>query len=559
MEINMFKLTVRSVLALVVIIIAGVVFALEPIAKWAIESEGSKAVGAKVNVDSVDIKLYPTHVALNGLTVANPEEPMRNLLESEKVSADVDLKALLKKQVIADQVLLSGLQMYTERSTPGTLDGSMPPPKPEPENNGLPGITLPDANAIVAEEQAAIQAEVDDIQQGFSALEDRWQDKSANVPDEAKLDEFRQRWEELKEKNMIERIAGTKELRDDIKAELKQFKGLKSDLSNDIAEAKSLSLRAANLPADQSKRIMSKYGIDQGTEGFVRFLVGDEAANFVQRGLTLYKETMAGLAEKPDAEPAPEGGELPVNILIREILIDGYQVIGGEKLAYSGSINDVTDKQDYWNKPITMALQGGMEEKSQLVIDGIFDQRNDTLKSVFNMGLKQLALAGVSLSDNPQLPLLLEKGIADINANFKVDGDNLSGSVAGLVKQASLLVADMLDNSEATNNPTTQRLASALKGVNKLVMNMNVNGSVDDPIVKLKSNLDSILGDVLGEELKGRLKEVEGDVKTKLQAKYGDELGSLQEKRDLLGEYQTLLGDREAAMQALMEELASRL
>ena len=122
----MLKWIPRVLLLLVVLVIATVLFAMEPIAKWAIESEGSKAVGARVTVDSVDIKLYPTHVALNGLTVANPQEPMRNLLESERISADVDTKALLKQQVIADQVLLSGLQLYTERSTPGTLDGSMP-------------------------------------------------------------------------------------------------------------------------------------------------------------------------------------------------------------------------------------------------------------------------------------------------------------------------------------------------------------------------------------------------------------------------------------------------
>ena len=82
----MMKWILRGLLLLVVIIVATVAFALEPIAKWAIESEGSKAVGAKVNVDDVDIQLYPTHVALYGLTVANPNEPMSNLLESEKVS-----------------------------------------------------------------------------------------------------------------------------------------------------------------------------------------------------------------------------------------------------------------------------------------------------------------------------------------------------------------------------------------------------------------------------------------------------------------------------------------
>lgn len=546
----MFKRIMQGIVVLLVVAVVGVVFALEPIAKFMIEREGSKQVGARVDVDSVDISFYPTHVALNGLTVANPQEPMRNLLQSEKVSADVDAKALFKMQVIADQVLLSGLQMYTERSTPGTLDGSMPPAKDD-SASGMPNISLPDPSALLAEEQATIQAEVTDIQTGFSQIESRWKTKSEKVPDQAQFDQYKQRWDELKNKNVIERIAGAKELRDDIKAELRQFDNLKEDLSNDSAAVKSLSARAVNLPADQSKRMMSKYGLDQGSEGMLRFLLGDEVNALVQRGLSLYQETMGNMANKEEPAPSSEpAAELPVNILIRKILIDGYQVIGGEKLAYSGEINDVTDKQDYWNKPITMALRGGMEQQSQLVIDGIFDQRNNTVKSVFNMALKQLALSGVSLSQSPELPLQLEKGIADIAANFSIDGDNLKGSVAGLVNQAKLLVAQT-----ATSNKTATLLAAALEDVSKLVMDLSVNGTVNEPAIKLKSNLDSILGDVLGAELKSQLDDVQEKLKTKLSADYGPQMAKFQDKQNMLGQYQDLLGDREAALKALMKEM----
>jgi uncharacterized protein (TIGR03545 family) len=546
----MLKRIMQGIVVLLVIAVVGVVFALEPIAKFMIEHEGSKQVGAQVDVDSVNISFYPTHVTLNGLTVANPQEPMRNLLQSEKVSADLDAKALFKMQVIADQVLLSGLQMYTERSTPGTLDGSMPPAKDE-SASAMPSISLPDPSALLAEEKATIQAEVTDIQNGFSEIEARWKIKSEKVPEQVQFDQYKQRWDELKDKNVIERIAGAKELRDDIKAELRQFDNLKEDLSTDSATVNSLSSRAANLPAEQSKRMMSKYGLDQGSEGMLRFLLGDEVNALVQRGLSLYQETIGKIASKEEAAPSSEPAtELPVNILIRKILIDGYQVIGGEKLAYSGEINDVTDKQDYWNKPITMALRGGMEQQSQLVIDGIFDQRNDTVKSVFNMALKQLALSGVSLSQSPELPLQLEKGIADIAANFSIDGDNLKGSVAGLVNQAKLLVAQT-----ATNNKTATLLATALEDVSKLVMDLSVNGTVNEPAIKLKSNLDRILGDVLGAELKSQLGDVQEKLKTKLSADYGPQIAKFQDKQNLLGQYQDLLGDREAALRALIKEM----
>ncbi len=548
----MMKWILRGLLLLVVIVIATVVFALEPIAKWAIESEGSKAVGAKVAVDRVDIQLYPTHLALHGLTVANPNEPMRNLIESETVSAQVDSAALLKRQFIADQVLLSGMQMATQRSTPGTLDGSMPPAKPE-SSAGLPTIHLPDASAMLAEEQAIIQAEVADIEQGFKALDDKWQNKSQTLPKQQRLDEFKARWEQLKNKNAFERIAGAKQLRDDIKAELKQFSGLNRELAEDINTATSLSARAAKLPAAQSQRILSKYGVDQGAEGMLRMLLGDDASQFVQRGLTLYKQTVGELAasDAPAKSQPESGGELPVSILIREVLIDGFQMVGEQKLAYSGTINDITDSL---SEPIAMKLQGGVEQQAQLLIDGLFKQQGDAVKADLSMTLKQLLLSGISLSQSPQLPLQLQQGLADVAAKFSVDGSDLSGSVNGLVSQAKLLLS-----SAGQQNATAQRLAKALEGVSQLAMDMKVGGSVDNPIIKLKSNLDRILGDVLGEEVKGRLKEIEGELKTDIQSKYGSELSQLQEKRELLASYQSLLGDREAALNALMQELAKKM
>jgi uncharacterized protein (TIGR03545 family) len=311
--------------------------------------------------------------------------------------------------------------------------------------------------------------------------------------------------------------------------------------------------RAARLPAAQSQRIMSKYGVDQGSDGMLRFLLGDDATKFVQRGLTLYKQTMGELAAKESSAPSDPAGssELPVSILIREVLIDGYQMVGEQKLAYNGKIEDITDKLE---KPIAMKLQGGVEEQAQLLIDGLFKQQNDAMSANLSMTLKQLLLSGIALSQSPQLPLQLEQGLADIAANFSLNGDDLSGSVKGLVNQAKILVA-----SAGGENPTAQRLARALEGVSKLVMDMRVNGSVDDPIVKLKSNLDSILGDVLGEELKGQLKELEASLKSDIQNKYGSELNQLQEKRELLASYKDLLGDREAAMEALMQELARKM
>ena len=56
-------------------------------------------------------------------------------------------------------------------------------------------------------------------------------------------------------------------------------------------------------------------------------------------------------------------------------------------------------------------------------------------------------------------------------------------------------------------------------------------------------------------EIKAKLSEVEDELKTKLSSDYGPQMAKLKEKQNILGEYQELLGNREAALQALMKEM----
>ena len=54
--------------------------------KTQVEEAGTGAVGAKVELDSVDLTLFPAGLTLTRLQVTDPKEPMTNAVEIAQVS-----------------------------------------------------------------------------------------------------------------------------------------------------------------------------------------------------------------------------------------------------------------------------------------------------------------------------------------------------------------------------------------------------------------------------------------------------------------------------------------
>ena len=143
-----------------------------PLIEWSIESAGSLAVGAKVELDSVDLDLSPVTLELNRLQVTNPNEPMRNMTEAGRIEMALDGYALMRRQFIAETMAVEGLRFDTERSESGAIERSGSESAEEDDQEGeegydvssaLPGLEPPDPNRIVDEERERLRAKVDEF------------------------------------------------------------------------------------------------------------------------------------------------------------------------------------------------------------------------------------------------------------------------------------------------------------------------------------------------------------------------------------------------------------
>ena len=118
----------------------------------------TRANGAEVNLEDLDISVLTGAVSASGIQVTDPEKPINNQLSVDKVASDVSLYNLLLGKLVMEQVEVSDVKFNQKRSTPGEVvepDVQQKPPvfdpcdfKLEPADLSKLATYLKDAKAL---------------------------------------------------------------------------------------------------------------------------------------------------------------------------------------------------------------------------------------------------------------------------------------------------------------------------------------------------------------------------------------------------------------------------
>lgn len=81
----------------------------------------TKANGAEVNVENIDLSLLTGKFVASGIQVTDPEKPENNQVVIGKVSADANVYDLLCGKVVVNELELSNVQFDTAREKPGEV------------------------------------------------------------------------------------------------------------------------------------------------------------------------------------------------------------------------------------------------------------------------------------------------------------------------------------------------------------------------------------------------------------------------------------------------------
>ena len=126
--------------------------------------------------------------------------------------------------------------------------------------------------------------------------------------------------------------------------------------------------------------------------------------------------------------------------------------------------------------------------KSLILRGNLNHIRPDKTHDRINLQAIAYKLPRLPLSEQPEWPVALEGGLADIKIRAGIKGEALRASVKGSLRSLRISAGKPNDS-----NILTKALSSAITGISRLSVRADITGTTDTYNVKITSDLDRVL------------------------------------------------------------------
>jgi uncharacterized protein (TIGR03545 family) len=390
---------------------------MNPLLERALEAGLEAVFEARSDVDNFKLKLLGFSVGIDRITVANRDDPMRNLFETGRMRFRLRPQAALQGKVYIEEIRADSILFGTERTVSGALPdkpGKVKPPKP-PKPAAPPLVDLKNFDAL-----GLLNREFDKLQtprlydQAIAISEEslaKWKDQADLVKRRsAELQANAQPLLRLnfnsldpRDPRTLETITGAVR---DISAMVNSVEAAATDAANlagglqeDINTAAALVRSAQSSVEADFAHLKSYINFESGAafealEPSIREILSDRAEQYFDYGLRALEvfeklKSSSGGQEgpepKPKGKPAFKGRDVIypstkyprfyLGILASDFTLGGWK--------YGFDLRGLSSNPDlYPNKPVTLALSfdetGAAASGRQLRFDGSLDLRGNS-------------------------------------------------------------------------------------------------------------------------------------------------------------------------------------
>lgn len=536
------------------------------IIKRHIEKTGTSLVGAKVELDKVDLTLFPLGLTLTGLQVANPDEPMKNVFEVARISFSIDGANLIRKKYIIEEMAVDGVRLNTERKSSGAV-GRPKKAGAEEDATALLTFEVPDPKEVLEKEKLESIKLIDDLRADIEADKAAFEKKLSELPDEKKIKEYEERIESLKRSGRgiggaIGKAGELLALKEEIQAELKRIDALRGEIKARGSEYRKKVEEAASAPKRDVDRIVKKYSFSaEGLSNLSSLFIGGKVREWVENGLRWREKVdrvvaAEGRADGVEVQKTPRGKGVDVqfteydplpDFLIRKASVS-VNIPAGD---ISGLITNITGDQDILGIPMKIRLSGErLKGLASALLEGEINRVvPDNPRDLMNLSLKGYSLRDFMLADNEYIKLEVKEALADLNIKAELKGESIAANIGSIVKSA-LMEAALKDEK----NPVLETMAAALENVKSFNVDADVTGKLDDFKLKLASDLDRVLSNAAGGILMGKTAAFENSIKTEVFGKTEGQVNELNRSFEGLIGVDNAAGERLKKFNELLAE-----
>jgi uncharacterized protein (TIGR03545 family) len=586
------------VLLLTLLIILYLLFA-ERVARDSASEAASKYLGTEVDVGAVDLHETSPAVDIREIAIADPFDPMRNLIQADRISIELDADALLERKFVVRHLDIQNVRLGTQRERPA---------RPAPRNGfaataisavrewksqfDVPLLQLTPIDTI-----RSIALDPTQLATVQRALELRSSADSVRASLETGYDSLRLRETLDSARALSQRlsgaspiklgIAGTRQAVADVRRTLGELRAAKERVEalekraesgrdlltgqvRAVNDAREDDFRFASgllhLPTVEAPDIGSAVFGDITIDRFQQAVYWSELAqSYLPPGL------------RPRRTPGPERARAsgttvqfvearsyPTFLLRRgdmSLRVEGSSPASGD---YSLAVANLTTEPQIVGRPMQFLLTresgGGVGASgARLRAFGSMDHLGGAMRDSLSVSASGIGLPGFDL---PGLPLRAELGRGGSALVFSRDGDQIRGAWQLRTSDVSW-VPDSASASAARGNDLNQLEQIAIRvisGLTDLEMTARIGGTLSNPRLSVTSNLDQAVANrikaVLGEEIAKAEARVRGEVERIFRARAAPVLAQVNE---IQAQFEARVVDARTDLEARRAELEERL
>lgn len=580
----------KGIIFLAIIIIIFVILGMLLTDRWLegkLEDIGSSIVGAKVEIDNLDLSILSLKIKWNRLQVTHPEHTMRNMFETELCEFDMEFWPLLRKKIIIEDFQMQGLKTFTKRETDGALPKKAKKEEPgfiSKSMNKLANKAETSANTRISGFKGKMNIDsimsmidirsvekMDSLKTALTSTYDKWDKKlsESNIESDIKKIETGIKSLDLKKIDNVAKLqkalATAKDLKKTVEKIEKDYKEIKNGFTEDYEQSrKSLKQVDDWIEADY-ERARSKAKLPDFSVGNIGMMIfGEQAVNRFNTYLgyagTARKYAGKLKSDKPKKAKPPrlKGQDIPFpdknarpDFWIKRISLSGET---SDQLELSGEVLNICDNQKFIQKPTEAKISGSKEGGTSLSLNAVFDYRGEKPLENYNVDYTGFSMANTELSKSKLLPNKVKSGTGNVFSSLKLEGKSIDGRIKFLGDQIKFEF-----KKDTPSKKTIDRIVQdVIHGLTKIEFIAYVSGTGDDLKFRLSSNLDEELAKGLKASVSKKVEAAKKKIEKRINeevSKYRAQLNEVvKEKQEQLQKEIAKYQDKIDAQKAKIEE-----
>jgi uncharacterized protein (TIGR03545 family) len=589
----------KGIIVLIVIVIIFIVLGLLLTDRWLegqLENFGSSIVGAKVEIDNLDVSLTNLKVGWTRLQVTHPQHTMKNMIETANCEFDMEFWPLLRKKIIIEDFQMQGLRTFTDRETDGALT--------KEEKEKTEGFVYKTMNKLSKKAESAASTRIgefksdlnidsvmsmvnlqsiekmDSLKNALTTTYDKWNTKlkESEIESDIKTIETGLKNLDVKKIDDIQKLQKALNTADDIKKTVekleKEYKEIKDDFTKDYEESRKSLKQVDNwIKADYDQARAKAKLPDFSVENIGMMIFGEQAANRFNTYLgyagTARKYASKLKSDKPKKVKPPrlKGQDIPFpdknarpDFWIKRISLSGET---SDQIKLSGEVLNIVDNQKFIQKPTEAKISGTRDDGAKLSLDAVFDYRSELPMENYNASFTGFSMANTQLSKSKMLPNKVKTGTGSVLTSLKLEGESIKGKITFI---GDRLVFEF-KSDQSKRNKIEQIIRDVLADIKKVEFIAYVSGTRDDLVFRLSSNLDEEISKGLkasiAKEIEAARKKIEQRIDKEV-SKYRTQLDEVVKEKEAqlqteIAKYQKKVDEQRAKVNEKKEEIEKKI